>query len=229
MKLNMNKNVVNHYEKEWRERIEKSNDENFFNYERNWVLPQLFKKKEKVLDLGSGNSIVGEYLLKKYQCDVTALDFSKNAINAAKKRGIKGITGSVEEKLPFSSNTFDLVFWGDNIEHVWQPKLVLKEIYRVLKPRGRMIISTPNQAYWRYRLYAFLKGELPKTEGTPNQPWNWTHIRFFNRRILNQLLKLCGFKETNFLGVSRRRLDRVLLKTFPDIFGMIMVVEAKKN
>ena len=186
--MNLTK-VIKQYEKEWQARIKARNDEKFDDYERNWVLPSLFKKNEKVLDLGSGNSIVGEYLMKKFNCQVIALDFSKKAIEAAKKKGVKGVVGSVEDNLPFKNSYFDLVFWGDNIEHVWQPELVLKEIYRVLKPRGRVIISTPNQAYWRYRLYVFLKGELPKTEGTPNLPWNWTHIRFFNRRILNQLLK----------------------------------------
>ena len=223
------KSVVDHYELEWKKRIDENGNESFFNYERNWVLPPLFKSNEEVLDLGSGNSIVGEYLVKKFNCRVTALDFSKIAIEVAKKKGVKGIVGSVEDNLPFKNGYFDLVFWGDNIEHVWQPKLILKEIYRVLKSKGRVIISTPNQAYWRYRLHSLLKGELPKTEGTPNQPWEWTHIRFFNRNILNKLLKLCGFKEINFLGVSRRRLDRVLLKIFPDIFGMIMIVEAKKK
>lgn len=221
--------VVDHYEQEWEKRIETDSNEPFFIYERNWVLPPLFKKNEKVLDLGSGNSIVGEHLIKQFNCQVTALDFSKKAIEAAKKRGVNGIVGSVEDNLPFKNGYFDLVFWGDNIEHVWQPQLVLKEIHRVLKSKGRVIISTPNQAYWRYRLVTFLKGELPKTEGTPNEPWEWTHIRFFNRRILNKLLKLCDFRETNFLGVSRRRLDRVLLKNFPDVFGMIMVVEARKS
>ena len=223
------KQIITHYEKEWQERIKREGGEGFFNYERNLVLPAILKKREKVLDLGSGNSIVGEYLQRHYNCVVTALDFSAEAIKAAKKRGVKGIVHSVEEKLPFKKATFDMVFWGDNIEHVWSPEKVLREIYRVLKPQGRLIVSTPNQAYWRYRLYMFIYGRLPKTEGTSNKPWKWTHIRFFNRQILKELLFLTKFKEVEFLGVSRRRLDQLLLNIFPALFGYIMVVEAKKR
>ena len=225
----LKKSVVDHYEKEWKQRIKNQGDEDFFNYERNWVLSSFFKRNEKVLDLASGNSIVGEYLQKHYHCKVIAIDFSKEAIKAAKKRGVKGIVHSVEEELPFNKNSFDMVFWGDNIEHVWKPKKVLIEINRILKPKGRIILSTPNQAYWRYRLHSFIKGEIPKTEGTPNKPWEWTHIRFFNSKILSELLNLTEFKIVKLSGVSRRRLDKPFLKLIPKLFGMIIVIEARKT
>jgi len=221
--------VVKHYDKEWKDRLKKSKNEKFNHYERNWVLPQLFKNNERVLDLASGNSIVGNYLKKEYSCQVTALDFSKKAIKAAKEKGIRGMIGSVEEKLPFKSNSFDMVFWGDNIEHIWAPDETLKEIHRILKLKGRVIISTPNQGYWRYRLYMFFNGAIPKTEGAPNKPWRFTHIRFFNRKILKKLLAQEGFKERKFLGVSRRRIDKPFVEKLPELFGMIMVVEAEKK
>ncbi len=225
----MKNTLPKHYERQWQHRLKREGQEDFFRYERNWVLPLLFRQNEKVLDLASGNSIVGEYLQKNYHCQVTALDISPSAIKAAKSRGVAGVVASVEDKLPFRAKTFDLVFWGDNIEHVFYPEHVLREINRVLKPSGRLILSTPNQTYWRYRIYMFAKGALPKTEGEDNRPWEWTHIRFFNRAILKELLTKTGFQETRFLGVSRRRLDRPFLKLCPELFGMIMVVEATKN
>lgn len=223
------KDIKDHYETQWKGRVKRAKDEDFHNYERNWVLPDLFRKSQKILDLASGNSIVGAYLKDYYDCEVTAFDISKTAIEEARSKGLKGRVGSVEDKLPFKSSSFDLVFWGDNIEHVFYPENVLREINRVLKKGGRVIISTPNQAYWRYRLYMLIHGSLPKTEGEDNKPWEWTHIRFFNRKILRKLLGLTGFKETNYLGVSRRRLDVPLLSLFPELFGMIMVVEATKK
>jgi len=217
------------YEKEWQKRLKREPNEDFWRYERNWILPQLLKPKQKLLDLASGNSIVGEYAQKHFHCTVTALDISPSAIKNARLRGVNAKLGSTEKKLPFSSSSFNTVFWGDNIEHIFAPQETLKEIYRVLKPRGRLILSTPNQAYWRYRLYTFLTGKLPKTEGEDNQPWEWTHIRFFTREILNKLFKKTSFKESKFLGISRRRLDKPLLNVLPELFGMIMVVEAKKT
>lgn len=216
------------YESEWQARLKREPNEDFFYYERNSVLPFLFKKKEKLLDLACGSGIIGEYAQKNFNCQVTAIDISPTAIKEAKRRGLRAQVGSIEGKLPFKSHSFDTVFWGDNIEHIFYPEKVLHEIHRVLKPKGRVIISAPNQAYWRYRLYPLFTGALPKTEGEKNQPWEWTHIRFFTRIILRELLELTGFQEKSFFGVSRRKLDQPLLNWLPELFGMIMVVEAEK-
>jgi methionine biosynthesis protein MetW len=221
--------IMEKYEKEWQNRLIREPFEDFFRYERNWVLPPLFKHGEKVLDLASGNSIVGEFLKKKFNCQVIALDISASAVNDAKRRGVGGQIGDAEKRLPFENNTFDLVFWGDNIEHVFFPEKIMLEIHRVLRPKGHLILSTPNQAYWRYRIYTFLTGKLPKTEGEDNPPWEWTHIRFFTREILKNLFTQTGFREAKFLGASRRRIDRLFLKISPELFGMIAVVEAVKT
>jgi methionine biosynthesis protein MetW len=224
----LNTYIHDKYEQSWVKRLKDTPQEDFDLYERNWVLPQLMVKGEKILDLASGNSIVGSYWAKNYQCDVTALDLSERALKDAKSRGVKTVLGSVEEKLPFKAGTFDTVFWGDNIEHVFSPENILKEIHRVLKNGGRVILSTPNQSYWRYRLYMFLKGELPKTEGDENFPWEWEHIRFFSPKIIKHLLVHTKFRQTKFFGISRRRIDKLGMNISPELFGMIMVVEARK-
>ncbi len=223
----LNTQLHDKYEKSWVERLKNTPSEQFMLYERNWVLPALMKSGEKVLDLASGNSIVGSYWHDKYGANVTALDFSESALLDAKKRGVRTVHGSVEEKLPFKTGTFDTVFWGDNIEHVFSVGKIIKEIRRVLKKNGRLILSTPNQSYWRYRIHMFLKGELPKTEGDENEAWEWEHIRFFSPSIIKELLRSTGFNQTQFIGVSRRRIDKFMLKYSPQLFGMIMVVEAR--
>lgn len=224
----LNTRVHDKYEHSWVNRLSSVKNESFFVYERNWVLPKLMKKKEKVLDLASGNSIVGSYWKDNFDADVIAMDLSESALADAKNRGVKTVLGSVEEKLPFKSGTFDTVFWGDNIEHVFSGESILKEINRVLKTGGRVILSTPNQSYWRYRIYMFVHGELPKTEGDINHPWDWEHIRFFSPTIIESLLEFTGFKQSQFIGVSRRRIDKLLMQISPKLFGMIMVVVAKK-
>ncbi len=213
------------YEGYWKS---KQGLEDFKSYERNLVLDQFVGSGGKLLDLGSGEGAVAEFF-QNHGCDVIAFDISEKALEKAKLRGLKIAQGDVEGKLPFKDHTFDIVFWGDNVEHLFLPEKTLKEIFRILKPNGRLILSTPNMGYIRYRIYYLVHGMLPQTEWYGKYPWLWEHIRFFNKKIMKQFLSTNGFKLTKFVGVSRRRLDRVFLELFPDLFGMIMVIEAKKD
>jgi len=202
--------------------------ENFDDYERNQILKKLFQSGEVVLDLASGEGAVSEFL-KKLGCEVTAFDISKEALKKAAARGVKTVSGNVENKLPFKDESFDAIFWGDNVEHLFLPAKTLTEIHRILKKSGRLVISTPNMSYWRYRLFYLFKGMVPQTEWYNQSPWEWEHIRFFNQKIMTNFLSQNKFNLDKFFGVSSRRLDQPLLNLLPHLFGMIMVVEAFKN
>lgn len=215
-----------HYNKYW---SSKDREEQFFDYERNWVLPDLFQKREKVLDLGCGDGAVAEFLQKELGMEVIGVDLSDKAVKETRKRGIKAIVVNAEEKLPFRDGEFNTVFWGDNVEHLFSPETALKEIRRVSKKGGRLILSCPNMGYWRYRLYYLVHGRLSDTEWSGNPPWGWFHIRFFNKKIIKDFLDVQDFQIKKTIGVSRRLPDKILLSIAPSIFGMILVVEAKKK
>lgn len=198
----------------------------FSSYIRNLKLPDLFEAGEMVLDVGCGDGVVGEYLQRVSGVKVVGIDISKEAIKKAKEKGLDAKVYSSEQKFPFKDNFFDKVFWGDNIEHLFNPTRTAKEIRRVLKNSGKLILSCPNMGYWRYRVHYFLNGALPDTEWTKVPPWEWSHIRFFNLKILNDFLYSSGFnKITKVLGVSERKLDKPFLKIEPSLFGMILIVE----
>ena len=215
-----------HYQRYW---SGKTKRESFIDYERNWVLPKIFDKKEKILDLGCGDGAVAEYLEKKLKNKVIGADISNKALKEANSRGIKTVLIDIEKKLPFKDGDFNSVFWGDNVEHLFNPQKTLSEINRVLTGSGRLILSCPNMSYWRYRMYYLLRGELPDTEWTGNSPWNWSHIRFFNLNILGDFLKSESFEITKVLGVNRRFPEKYFVAFNPSIFSMILIVEAQKK
>lgn len=198
-------------------------------YERDEVFSKIFHQNEKVLDLACGNGQSSKLISLCTKSLVYGLDFSQEAVLQARENGIKAFCGNVEEKLPFKTGDFDSVFWGDNIEHILFPELTVKEIYRILKKDGKLIISCPNMAYWRYRLYYFINGCLPDTEFNGQLPWEWSHIRFFNLPIIIEFLNKNGFEVNKSWGINRRKVDKQLVKWFPNLCGMILVVEAKKK
>ncbi len=183
----------------------------------------------QVLDLAAGNGAIA-LLLKKNGYQVTAIELSKEGVKQLKSKGIQNSrVGNVEDKLPLPSSHFDIVFWGDNIEHLLMPELVLKQIKRVLKKGGQLIITTPNISFILYRWHYFKTGHLPITEGIFSEPWQWKHIRFFNSQILVRLLTSHGFKIVNKIAVTPSKHYNFLARFLPDLFGAILIMEAVKT
>jgi len=72
------------------------------------------------------------------------IKFFNRRIRREGNRNVVGIAAN-GEFLPFKDNIFDLVTCSEVLEHIAEPKKALKEMYRVLKPGGRLLISTPNR------------------------------------------------------------------------------------
>ena len=91
------------------------------------------------------------------------------------------------------------------IEHLWNTDLFIKEMYRVLKPDGYSIISTPNLASWHNALYLLL-GKQPETATVSDELYSWKerpgHRRVFTATELIRLLEFHGFIVEEVVGTS---------------------------
>jgi len=103
----------------------------------------------QVLDCACGTGY-GSVLLGQRSEDVVAVDLSKEAIQFCRARyaasGVRFEMGNAEE-LKFESDSFDLYVCFETIEHVPNPEKLLAEAVRVLKPGGRLLVSTPNRVF----------------------------------------------------------------------------------
>jgi len=100
------------------------------------------------------------------------------------------------EGLPFPDSVFDLILSHEVLEHVEDDRLAVEEIFRTLRPGGRLVVFVPNRGYpfethgiyWRGR-YRF--GNIPLVNYLPSR-WRdrlAPHVRVYTRRDLEQLFE----------------------------------------
>lgn len=114
-----------------------------------WVIENCeIKSSDQVLELGYGPGYAIEKIVSKLdKGKVYGIDFSKLMLKHASRRNRKHIqTGKVElftgsvGNMPFQNSQFDIVF-GVNIVYFWSnPVKEINEIFRVLKPEGRLVL-----------------------------------------------------------------------------------------
>ena len=149
---------------------------------------------KQILDIGSGEGIFLNYLLKKKDFKkLVGLEISQKAIKLAKKgdKSIKYIHGSADNEFSIDSNSFDTVFMTDVIEHLVDIDTSLKEIKRVLKPKGYLIIITPDFNLFKKIIIALFFWER---FFYPTNP----HIRFFTKNSMDSIMKKRLFKRVYY-------------------------------
>ena len=105
-----------------------------------------------LLDVGCGSgALLGT--LKQRGFRVTGVDFSPEAAKVAgQENGVRVVVGSLEEAA-FSDQSFDIVTLFHVMEHVTNPREVLSEVFRILRPNGAVVLQVPNVDSWQFMLF----------------------------------------------------------------------------
>lgn len=140
---------------------------------------------ERALDLGCGDGRPSQHLAAE---QLTLADVSAVALTRAHERLPRAQTAELDPDapLPLADNAFDLLLCAETIEHVRDTQLLLSEARRVLRPGGRLALTTP--AHGRATALRMLVSGL-EVELDPRSP----HLRLFTRRSLAALLDDSGF------------------------------------
>jgi demethylmenaquinone methyltransferase/2-methoxy-6-polyprenyl-1,4-benzoquinol methylase len=120
--------------------------------------------RERILDIAAGTGTSSAALMRN-GATVVAVDFSQGMIAEGRKRYPKvEFVEADAEKLPFGDDEFDAVTISFGLRNVENPKAALAEMYRVLKPGGRLVIcefSKPPQALFRVGYAAYMRFGMP--------------------------------------------------------------------
>jgi SAM-dependent methyltransferase len=160
----------------------------------------------KVLDIGCGRGLLLNKLRQR-GWDPIGTELSEDAAAFARDRlGLTVITQPLEE-INFPSNEFDLVILWHVLEHVASPRDALREVSRILKPGGTLLVAVPNfgswEARWSRNLWFHL--DVPR------------HLTHFTPKTLGRLLADAGIPITavNFFSAEY------------DFFSFVQPVENK--
>lgn len=152
-----------------------------------------------VCDVGCGNGLFSIYLKQNLKdVNLTGIDGSEYALELAKERGLNStfkINDFCKDILPVDSEKYDLVVCKDVLEHLLKPDFLVKEISRITKKNGYVLIHVPNHFPIKGRLGLLFKNEIDPFGFFPkSKRWEFPHIRFFTRESLIELMSLEGFK-----------------------------------
>lgn len=144
------------------------------------------KKGSQILDIGCGSGEITQRIKEKGY-EITGLDFSSVAVDLAKGLGLNCQVVDLDTGIPFDNDTFDVVWAGDVIEHVFDPIFVLKEVNRVLVSEGMLLCTIPYDVKLTTRL-RILFGHSYQ-EGVYRKFGQYKHHTFFSIPLMKYMFK----------------------------------------
>jgi len=184
-----------------------------------FFLPEI-NKMDRVLDLGCGNARLRKDISKEFvpEGNYFGFDFSDELLKIARKKNPKDhfFKGDFAKTLPFGGENFEMVISIAAFHHLLNKKdqqNFLKECFRILKPGGKIFITTwilPKKYFWMnfWKGRVFTKNWIvPFGEKKHKRTYRWV-----SEKELKKLLKKAGFKvsiakrfeERNFIAFAEK-------------------------
>jgi len=169
------------------------------------------------VDIGCGDGAYSSHLAKLTGAKkIVGIDHDPRLVKKAKKNQVDVFLEDLNSPLSLKSSMADVVVANQVIEHIAKTDMLMKEVFRILKPGGSAVFCTPNLASW-HNIFALIMGWQPFSSqvsdeyflGNPAHPNNFkkiqeeqAHLRLFTLRSLSDLGKIHHFTvaETHMIG-----------------------------
>ncbi len=187
------------------------------------ICRQVKDRRPRILDVGCGTG-ANLLMLSEYG-DAEGVDVSEDALAFCRERGLNKVKLGAAEELPYEDGTFDLVTAFDVVEHIDDDLAGLREMRRVLRPGGRVLLFVPTFMFlWglqddvsnhrrRYRLPELQR--VLEQAGFEIERTTYANITFFVPILLmRQLMRLTGVKADSENNINVSALNGVLGSLF---------------
>lgn len=174
-----------------------------------YIISKIRKNDKIILDVGCGNAWVAGACLPENKM-VISMDISTVNTKKALKRypSAKHFPLVADSyNLPFITNSIDCIIAAEILEHTADPALFIKNLYEILKPGGRLIITTPYHEKLEYSLCVHCNTPTPRH----------AHLHSFHEKNISAMIpKGASFTANHFMNKYLIKLNtHVVLKYLP--------------
>ena len=168
------------------------------------IISDLIDRNSHVLDVGCGDGILMEFLIKEKKVNIRGIEISKAKVQNCIAKGLTIIEGNAEDDLrQFPNKSFDYVILSQTLQAFLNPEKVIDELLRIGK---QAIVTIPNFGYWKIGLHLLLKGTMPITKTLPDEWYNTPNIHMCT---IKDFFNFCDDKKIKFiksLALSQEKL-----------------------
>jgi 2-polyprenyl-3-methyl-5-hydroxy-6-metoxy-1,4-benzoquinol methylase len=200
----------------------------------------------KILDIASGDGLVAKEIETSTKAEVIGCDVSPVCVGKARKKNLQVILTDLNRGVPIRDETFDMVTAFDVLEHIGELDSLQKEIRRVLKPGGFLILTTPNLSSLIERLFLLLGFQPLGVEVSQYRKFGTIshrgkdrpvgHVRTLTLKALKEFLSFYKFNNIqvktcplNTAYPSLNLIDNSIGRLFPSFSNELLIVCEKST
>lgn len=181
--------------------------DDYYGSVRDDILQFLPPKVDDVLEIGCARGKTGDLIQKTLNCHVTGVELNSIIAHEAQQRLHRVITGDI--LTVELDETYDVIIATEVIEHITDPNAFIQRLLTLLKPNGRIILTTPNTGH-----YSIVEDLIAgRWDYIPQGLLCYTHIRFFTKSSLEDWIQSWGIRNYQIIPQMLELPERI--KTLP--------------
>lgn len=196
-----------------------------FIYAKFLSLIKQFNLKGDCLDFGAGTGNLTKQIHELNCFDsVSATDIMERPLEL--DLSINWIADDLNNSLDIPSCRYDVIVSAEVLEHLENPRAIAREWFRLLRPSGTLILSTPNNESWRSLLALLIQGHFVSFSDSCYP----AHITALLRKDLERILSEAGFRAVEFVFTDYGGLPKMPQRSYQELsFGMLKGIRYSDN